>query len=883
MKKFLTVFVILFCTYLSAMADCVTKTKLPNGHTVIVKEMHANPIVMVDTWVKTGSIDEADDNNGVAHFLEHLFFKGSKNYPNNDFDMILESKGASTNAATSKDYTHFHIIIPSKDFETAVKLHADMLARPLFPKDEIDKERQVVIREIERSNDNPSRRLYNAFNKALYPTHPYRREVLGKKEIIASIPREKIFDFYSKHYSPQNLITVIAGDVNSKDAVELVKQNFANSYVSSKPVKNKHSQDKIPEQPIFVNTKEDVGTSSMIIGYKCGLKFSDKDSYALDLLSIILGQGKSSRFYKEIKDKKQLAQIISANNLSMKEDSVFVINASLHQDDIEKTKYAIFSEIENVKNNGVSEEELARAKKMTERSTLYSRESVEDNTSEIGYSTLLTDNWDFYDEYLENMKKITAKDIQKAAKKYLNAENTVIAIQTPKVYKEKNQQTSADNNVILETEKVTSACFVPAKHSPVKTEKSGKLVKYTLDNGAVLLVDNQNANDIVSVDIKIKGGNYINKNSALSKLVASLITKNTKKYPKSVFADIADENGIKISADNNTEYFNVTLKCVKQDLPLAMDMLMEVLNNAVFNDDDIERNKAEILHRIHQNRDNVSNVVFEEFIHEFWKNTPYDTSGFVVEKDMQAVTKDDIYNLYKKIFDSQNAVIAICGNVNEKEMINYFSEMIKPHSDKTIVYQDYQNLFAPVRETKTITKNQGKESAWLVLGWQTDGLENRKERAAIRVINAILGSGMSSRLFSRVRAEKGLAYAVASAPSLNINKGVFMIYIGTEPSKVNDAEAAILKEVERLQKEFVTDKELDDAKNKIKGSAVIGAETNSGKANYISTSEVNGSGYDYFFDKFNEDIDSVTVTDVINAANKYFSRPYLVSKVVPRN
>lgn len=363
MKKLLSILIILFTVSTAAFAGEITKTKLPSGQTVIVKEIKTNPIVIIDTWVKTGSIDETDENNGVAHFLEHLFFKGSQNYPNNEFDKILEAKGANTNAATSKDYTHFYILLPSKDFETALKLHADMLTKPLLPPAEINKERHVVIREIEKNNDNPNRILYNKINSVLYKTHPYKREVIGTKEIIANIPREEIIKFYAENYTPDNMITVIIGDVDAKKATELVEKYFSMPLATAKAKHENYKQDKRPDTQQNINIKEDIKTSYLSIAYKCGLKVSDKDSYALDLLSVILGQGDSSRLSK-IEDEKQLTQGISAGHVSMKDDSIFMVTANLSEENIDDAKKEIFSEIDKFKTQKVTPEELERAKKI---------------------------------------------------------------------------------------------------------------------------------------------------------------------------------------------------------------------------------------------------------------------------------------------------------------------------------------------------------------------------------------------------------------------------------------------------------------------------------------------------------------------------------------
>lgn len=882
MKKIFSLIFVLFITVAPAFSEDITKTKLPNGQTVIVKEIHTNPIVIIDTWVKTGSIDENDDNNGVAHFLEHLFFKGSKNYPYNDFDKILDSKGAQTNAATSKDYTHFYILIPSKDFETALKLHADMLTNPLFPAVEIDKERNVVIREIERNNDNPSRILSKKFNQAMYPAHPYKREVIGTKDIISNISRDEIVKFYTENYSPENLITVIVGDVDTKNALQLTKKYFL-AYNSIKPKQFSYKQDKKPEKQIYINSKEDVKTSDLLIGYKCGLKVTDKDSYSLDLLAAILGEGKSSRLYKDVKDKQQSVQSVFASHLSMKEDSIFMIGADLNEENIDKVIQSVFYQVDLLKQQKVSQEELERAKKMIEHSTLYSRESVADNASEIGYSTLLTGDWNFSREYLSNINKVTADDIQKAAKKYLEANHAVIATITPK-----NPSDAAKTEKISGKDNKNLTCvskdkfFKPSNHSPLKCEKFGNLEKYTLANGAVLIIDKHKNNEIVAISIKVKGGAYTDIKPGVAAIAAAVMDEGTERYPKDTFAKLSEENGISINAFDEAEYFGVSVRCIKSDLPLALDMLYQVLNKAVISDTEVKKAKQEAIYSIVQSRDNAANVAFEELSDALWKDTPYNRTGKRVEKIIPSITREEVLDYYKTAFDAKNTIIAINGDVDSCDMINYFSEAISKNNRKIVNYSDYKNLFKPLNSNKIVTKQQGKEAAWVVFAWQCEGIADRKDRMTLKVIDTILGGGMSSRLFSEVRAQKGLAYAVGSSAPAYVNKGSFCMYIGTDPNKVDEAEKAMIFELERLKKEFVSDKELEDAKNKLKGEAVLKMETNAAKAHFLSVSEQNGNGVDYYFDNFNKEVDAVTVSDIISVANKYFSKPYVLSKVLPK-
>ena len=320
--------------------------KLDNGQIVIIEEVHTNPIVTIDTWVKTGSINEDDKNNGVSHFLEHLFFKGTTHHEPGEFDRILEAKGAVNNAATSKDFTHYHITIPSKNFDLALNMHADMLQNPLIPRKEMEKERKVVLEEISKDVNSPSTRVYDNLVNMMYTNHPYKRKVIGESSIIETITREEILEYFNKYYSPSNMVTIIAGDIDTQNALEKVKSEFSAEY--KKVPKHNYPKEKQLTTQLRKTDYMETQSGYMLIGFR-GVKITDNDSYALDVLSTILGDGRSSVLYRNIKDKKQLAFSIGAANATFKDDGLFYISANFTPENAVKLEKNIFDEINEIK------------------------------------------------------------------------------------------------------------------------------------------------------------------------------------------------------------------------------------------------------------------------------------------------------------------------------------------------------------------------------------------------------------------------------------------------------------------------------------------------------------------------------------------------------
>ena len=866
-KLFILVLFAFFCITQNVFAMDYSVYKLDNGQTVIIKEVHDNPIVTIDTWIKTGSINENDKNNGVAHFLEHLFFKGTTKHPTGEFDRILESKGAQTNAATSKDFTHYYITLPSKYFETAIDLHADMLMNPLIPRKELEKERKVVIEEIAKTNDNPENKLYENMVQSFYINHPYKRKVIGKKEIIENISREEIFNFYNSWYNPSNMITVVVGDIDTTQALDLIKKNF--NRPEAKNCKNpKYKSDKNIEKQIEITAKDKVKNGYMLIGFRGVPQENRADSYALDVLATILGDGRTSKLYQAVKEQKQLAYSISAGHASMKDDSLVFVRANFTPENKDKVKKAIFDEITKVRNGNIDEQEISTAKNIIERDTFYARESTSNIANELGYTTLVYGDAKYYDEYIDNIKKVTKADLIRVAKKYLNPNHAVISIMLP--------DTAPEESI----KKISNV----AHPKPVVVKKEKNITQYKLSNNLNLIINHNTLNDIVAMEIYAKGGNFIEKKAGTGTITASVMMKGTKKYSQIDLSQTMEQNGIKIVPANGSDYFSISVKTTKNDLPLTFDLLNEVVNNATLDKNEIERIKTEKIYAIQQNRDTPSSVAFEEFKTAIWANTPYGVTGKVMEKTIPTINKNDVEEFYNTVFYPENLVISINGNVNDEEIIKNIEQIFctkKYTNAKKFEYSNYKNKFLPLSTAKNVKKEKDVEAAWILMGWLTDGVQNKKDIAALQVIDSILGGGMSSRLFSNLRGEQGLAYQVGSSFAANVNQGVFAVYIGTNPETALHSKNELLKQINLLKKEFVSDKELQEAKDKILGNFVLSQETNMEKAYTLGWFELSGRGFDYI-NEFPKLIECVTPTEVIRVANKYFEKPYVFTIVAPK-
>ena len=422
---------------------------LENGHTIITAYKPGN-LVNISTWIKTGSINENDSITGISHFLEHLMFKGTPKHPAGEFDRILEAKGAMVNAATWKDYTFYYVTLPkgkkNENLAEVIKLHADMMLNPLLPEKEIGpvfnpespdvkekRERFVVIEEIRMRDDNLWTKTYDEMNNLMYKVHPYKRDVIGTSQVIASISRETIMDYYKNWYTPENMFTIVTGEFDSKQAFELVRQNFIFND-NRKTVKAEYEQEPEQTEPVYIeNTRKEITTSFLLMGFHGPKPVNLKDNICVDILSIVLGEGKSSRMYQNLieKQKEQIFNIVGSTQYEFREGNVFLVQANFIPDKKEQALELLKQEIKNVCENYINEDELNKAKKKLKVNFAEEMETVSDIGEVIGHCITVYENISCYAQYLHILETIELDDVLTAAKKYLDLNKTSISVLVP--------------------------------------------------------------------------------------------------------------------------------------------------------------------------------------------------------------------------------------------------------------------------------------------------------------------------------------------------------------------------------------------------------------------------------------------------------------------
>jgi zinc protease len=419
-----------------------------NGHKIVLAHKEGG-MVNISSWVKTGSINETDENNGISHFLEHLMFKGTHKHKAGEFDKILEAKGAIVNAATWKDYTFYYVTLPkgegNKDFYEAIELHADMMTDPIVPDYEMGapfdvndknvkdkKERHVVIEETRMREDQPWTKVYNSANNAMYTSHPYKRDVIGTPQIISQITQEQIMNYYHTFYSPENITTIVVGDFNHEEVLEkLLKEfDFGDRKNSTKRINKIDSPTK---ETKYIEEKANINSAFIMFGFLGPIARDLKNSIMLEMLAIILGDGSSSRLYQNLieKQKEQIFNVIDADHYQFRDGDNLFIEANFKPEKKNEAIELVKAELAKLTDKEVTQNEFLKAKKKIKSKFAYNAETVSEIGETIGYYMTVCDDLTLAEDYLKVLESITTADLKTAAKKYLDVNHAVISVLLP--------------------------------------------------------------------------------------------------------------------------------------------------------------------------------------------------------------------------------------------------------------------------------------------------------------------------------------------------------------------------------------------------------------------------------------------------------------------
>jgi len=830
------------------------KWVLPNGLTIIVQEDRSAPVASVQAWCATGSIDEdAHLGAGLSHILEHMLFKGTKTRSTNEIAQKIQDVGGYINAYTSFDRTVFWIDVPKDGVATALGVLSDAMMNSTLPPEEYRKEQEVIRREFAMGMDDPDRVAGLLLFGTAYQRHPYRFPVIGEIEIYNQLTQEQVMQYYKTRYVPNNLTFIVVGDVDA----EKVRQQLTELFTpypekSLKPVF-------IPAEPPQLGRREvhrEFPTELTHLSLAWHIpEVTNPDVPALDLLSTILGDGRSSRLYRRVREEAGLAFGIGAFSYTPGDPGLFGIDATVDPKKREAAEQLAMGIVDEVKQAGVTAEELTKAKKILLSHHLGALTTMRGQASDIGSNWLLTRNLNFSRDYLAAVQKVTLDDIKRVAANYLTDSNLTVVSLNPKG-------------------------SLTTKAEGPKVPAAAEIEKFELSNGLRLLVREDRRLPLVAMGAVFRGGLLAEtpQTNGITRLMAKVLLKGTKTRTAEQIANQIEAVGGSMSSDAGNNSFNVSVDVTKPDVKLGVELLSDVLLNATMPEKAIAREKEIQIAAIQQEEEQLTTVARNIMRQALFPQHPYAlrTNGSV--ESVQRLTQKDLLEFRDRYVVAKNGVIFVFGDVKAAEVKQLFEKALDGMKPGVLALADVHPA-PPLNGIETVESRKEKAQGVIMVGFRGASISS-PDRHALELIDEA-SSDLGSRFFIRIREQMGLAYYVGASQMQGLVPGLFAFYLGTDPQKIEPVKTALLDEIHKLANDGLTNQELARAKKKLIGQQEIANQSNEAFGYQCALEEIYGLGFDYY-KRLEHDVDAVTLDDIKRVAAKYFrDQPYVLATVRP--
>jgi len=827
----------------------------PNGLTLIVEENKGAPVASVQAWCNTGSIHEGKLlGAGLSHILEHMLFKGTTSRAPGVIASQVQDQGGYINAYTSYDRTVYWIDVPAKGASKAVDILADAMMNATLPEAEYNKEQEVIRREFAMGYDNPDRTASLLLFRSAYHVSPFKEPVIGHLDIYNKLTRQDVLDYYKRRYVPNNLCFVVVGDVNASEIRDQLGNFFEkHPRVALEPVTVAEEPPQLGKQVARDTFPTDL--SRMNIAWRAPGATSP-DAPAVEVLSAILGAGTSSILNTEVREKKGLVHQIGAGlyTLTPKEGLIYV-GAVADPSKRDAAEKEIFSQIEKVSRDGVTPAELEKAKKGLLSEHYHGLTTMRGRASDYGNGWLMTGNAEYGKRYLESIEKVTPEDVRRVATLYLKPEGlTVTSLDPIAVAKDHPDST------------------------PKSVESENNIQKEVLPNGLRVLIHQDNRLPLVSIIAAFRGGLLAEspEKNGVSQLAASTIVKGTKTRSAQQIAESVEHVGGSIGASSGNNSFSVAVEVMKDDVPLGMQILSDVLLNATFPEGEVSLERDSQLAAIKAEDDQITSTARNLLKPRLYGNHPYALRSSGSPGSVSKLTSTDLKAYRDKLVVGKNGVLSIFGAVNPSEVLALAKKDFGslPSGEATL---EHPPVSSPLKESVEASAERQKQQAVIMRGFLGTTVD-AEDRPALELIEEA-SSDLGSRFFVRIREKLGLAYFVGASNSAGLAPGAFVFYLGTDPKKVELAKHEFNDEIDKLANDGLTQEELDRAKAKLLGAEAIRNQSSAALGGMCATNELLGLGFDH--DKVRKaEIEKVTLEDTKRIANKYFRDAKSVEVIV---
>ena len=861
-----------------------TKVILKNGLTVLIREQQAVPLVTVTTYAKAGYFDEDDRISGISHVIEHMFFKGTSKRGVGEIARQTQALGGYLNASTYYDRTVYHTEVPAENLKQALEIQADALLNSAFDAGELKKEIEVVLQENNRKLDNPPAVTAEKLYETAFQQHRMKRWRIGTPDGLRALTRDDIVAYVKKYYRPSNIILSIAGKVDVEETIAEVVKHYGSVPADDSALERDSSPAEPDQKEIRYGWQRGpIEQSHIALGFHTPGALTD-DARALEVLAAILGEGRASIFNRYVRDEKGLITTGSAGLNAFQDLGFFEVD--FETDKALEAQTAVLAEIENVKKNGVTKEQLARAKALIAQNYYHQLETVDGLAQDLAYYEALGD-WKKALAYIPAIQKVSVDDIARVAKKYLTFENLSAFEYLPE---------SVTRNLNLEQYRAAVLDKVPSmieqrsvQELPALAEipKTGEgivqdlvkpITKRSILRGPDVYILEDHRLPLVSFGIFYPGGRLYesSKNAGITELMLRTAIRGTKRFNSEDIARRLENAGARIEVVNEADFFGYVVDGLSGKMDQALEILMDVLQQPAFQDDEIEKEKILQIARIKKLRENNFAYPVSLFMQTLFEDHPYARPSIGTQAAVEAVTKDDLQAWFKTNQRQLVPTVIIAGDTSGTGLIAPLADAL---TNEDLHEREIASLPAPSLkpETKEAAEAVSRQQTALVYGFP-GSMRSGNDRYPLLVLENIV-SGLGGRFFDAIREKQGLAYTVRTENAFLTKGGAIYTYVAFSPENESKVKESLQAEIDRLRKDGVT---ADEVKKSIAysiGEHEIGLQTHASLVLEYARAVYSGQGVQGVSD-FSRFVRNVSPDQVKKAADTYLDPKLLRIGVV---
>jgi zinc protease len=864
---------------LDSFFETVRRTVLPNGLTLITRRQPDTGVVAINTWVKAGYFHEPDEVAGMAHLFEHMFFKGSKNFPGaEDIARQVSSLGGASNAGTIYDSTNYYFVLPSEGLARGIEIQADAIANPLFDSEELKKEAEVVIEESNRKLDTPAAVAIENMFATAFTKHRIRRWRIGSNEVLRNIRRDDLLAFFETLYRPENIVLTICGDFEQQEVLDVVSRTFG-AIPRGTLVKERGPEEPPQTEFRFAETTGDVQQSFSVIGWHVpGLGHPDNE--ALDVLSMVLGAGRYSRLYRSVVSS-GAANTISADNTVYEDVGIFNVRISADDENLERAEALAITEIERLRRFGPTNYELELARNGAESSAIFELSDVLGQAQTLGWFEV-RGGYEKLGAYLTRLESIAPDDVRRVAREYVVPENMTL-------YRfRRNGAPAGRREAILEglraaADEAATSTHEELTHPALPAAPAGATAEtharsFVLSNGIALFVREIPGTPTVSTGVYFKGGR-VHENSSIAgitQLMARVMKRGTASRTMEQIDREIEYLGTQLGIMVEDDYLGFTLDILRSHYTAGLEILVDVMRNPSFPEDEIEKARRQQIASIRRVLDSTTARPFQLLRSMFYLNHPYGLpdGGFV--SSIEPLTRDDLVAWHRSEIVADAATIVVVGDVASEDVVKLmeasFGSLPKSEGLRRPV-----PAVERVTTTTEIVELRDKKQSGIAIAYATVPPVH-PDWITLRVIQDIC-SGLAGTLFAELRGRRSLAYTVHAGDASNMLAGAFVAYIATEASKEQEAKEALLAEIRRLAVDGFQKDDLDRAKSHLSGTTRIRLQTNAARRSEIAQTYLFNLGVD-FTPRFLERVHAISLEECREVADQYLTVDSIVIATV---